>query len=195
MSFWNSLLPTIETSFSHSYVFGEAQLESGDEDCSRRIPVARKLLGDFTAYVEGWALYAEKLAYEQGFYSSALDKIGHLKFDLWRAARLVVDTGIHHMRWTREHAIQYMERITGMNHDSVTSEVERYFVMPGQACAYKIGQLKIMELRKRAQDLLGEKFKIQAFHNVVLQVGAVPLTVLEKVVDEYIEQNRASARE
>lgn len=152
------------------------------------IPVLRKLSTGFTAYVEGWALYAEKLAYEEGFYSSSLDKIGHLKFDLWRAARLVVDTGIHHKGWTKDQAIRYMTSITGTSHTSAETEIERYFVMPGQACAYKIGQLKILELRQRAKEMLGDKFKIQEFHNVVLNLGAVPLTILEEAVDLYIQR-------
>jgi len=149
------------------------------------IPMLRKNSG-YTAYCEGWALYTEKLAYEHGFYSSSWSKLGHLRDELLRAARLVVDTGIHHKRWTREQAIEYMEQATGFHHNSAVTEVERYFVLPGQACAYKIGQLKILELRKRAKEQLGDKFDIKAFHNVVLGVAAVPLTVLEEAVDHYI---------
>jgi len=150
------------------------------------LPMLRKS-GGYTAYCEGWALYTEKLAYEQGFYSSSWSKLGNLQDELLRAVRLVVDTGLHHKRWTREQAIAYMEEMTGDHHNSVVTEVERYMVLPGQACAYKIGQLKILELRQRAKDLLGAKFDIKAFHNVVLNVAAVPLTVLEEVVDQYIQ--------
>jgi uncharacterized protein (DUF885 family) len=151
------------------------------------IPILRKINNDFTAFYEGWALYTEKLAYEEGFYSSSFSKLGHLQDELLRAARLVTDTGIHHKRWTREQAIEYMVQVTGMHYDSVATEVERYFVLPGQACSYKIGQLKILELRKRAKDTLRNKFDIREFHNVVLQHGAVPLMVLEELVDQYIQ--------
>lgn len=159
------------------------------------LPILQKLVEDTTyidgwidtAYVEGWALYAEKLAYEQGFYSSNFYRLGHLQWELVRAARLVVDTGIHKKRWTREEAIAYMEKNTGLTKEAVISEIDRYFVLPGQACAYKIGQLKILELRQRAKDALGEKFDIKEFHNVILRIGATPLTILEEVVDQYIE--------
>lgn len=155
------------------------------------MPILRKM-SDYTAYIEGWALYAEKLAYEHNFYSSSFSKLGHLRDELLRAARLVVDTGIHKKRWSREEAIEYMEMTTGFHHDSIVTEVERYFVMPGQACSYKMGQLKILELRKRAQDSLGSLFDIRQFHNVVLNVGACPLTILEDVVEEYINQQLGS---
>jgi len=151
------------------------------------IPILRKI-GMFTAYVEGWALYAETLAYEHGFYSSSFSRLGHLQAELLRAARLVVDTGIHKKRWTREQAITYMLGVTGMHKDEIITEVERYFVLPGQACAYKVGQLKILELRNRAQQALGEKFDIREFHNVVLTLGAAPLTILEECVGLYIQQ-------
>jgi len=150
-----------------------------------QMPLLRKL-GNYNVYYEGWALYTEKLAYEQGFYSSSFAQLGHLADELFRAARLVVDTGIHHKRWSREQAIDYMVQVTGMPKSSVATEIERYFVYPGQACSYKIGQLKLLELRKRMKDALGDKFDIREFHNVVLKLGAAPLTVLEEVVDEYI---------
>lgn len=152
-----------------------------------QIPMLRKITF-FTAYVEGWALYAEKLAYEQGFYSSSLEKLGHLQDELLRAVRLVIDTGIHYKRWSREQAIAYMQKELGYQYDSAVTEVERYFVLPGQACAYKIGQLKILELRDYAQKKLGKKFDIRAFHNVVLKVGNVPLTVLEDIVKRFVEE-------
>jgi uncharacterized protein (DUF885 family) len=164
------------------------------------IPILRKSCGyymyleSFNAFVEGWALYVEKLAYEQGFYSTSFDKLGHLGDELLRAVRLVVDTGIHKKKWTREQAIDYMQSVIGANIDSVATEVERYFVMPGQACSYKIGQLKILELRQRAKDKLGKNFDIRDFHNVVLTLGAAPLTVLEEVVDKYIQDKLSSKR-
>ncbi len=153
------------------------------------MPIMRKL-GEFTAYVEGWALYTEKLAYEQNFYSSSFMQLGHLQDELLRAVRLVVDTGIHKKRWTREQAIEYMAKNTGYYLNNIITEVERYFVMPGQACAYKIGQLKILELRQKAKDALKEKFDIRAFHNVVLSLAAAPLTVLDQVVAQYIQENQ-----
>lgn len=150
------------------------------------LPLIRKMK-TYTAYAEGWALYVEKLAYEQNFYSKPVDQIGHFSDELLRAARLVVDTGIHRMRWTREQAIEYMSAVTGMHPASVATEVERYFVMPGQACSYKIGQLKILELRKLAQDSLGDAFDIRAFHDVVLNAASVPMEVLEKIVRAWID--------
>lgn len=155
------------------------------------MPILRKLWL-YTAYVEGWALYVEKLAYEQGFYSSRLSQLGYWLADLLRAARLVVDTGIHRKKWTREQAIDYMMQTTGHPKSMVISEVDRYFVYPGQACSYKIGQLKILELRQRAKDALGKKFDIREFHNTVLKLGAVPLTILEEVVDQYIQEKTKS---
>jgi|SaaInlLV_10m_DNA_2_1039722.scaffolds.fasta_scaffold00190_17 uncharacterized protein (DUF885 family) len=153
------------------------------------IPLLRKLETDeaYTAYCEGWALYIEKLAYEQNFYSSKLSRLGHLGFELLRAARLVVDTGIHKKKWTKEQAIKYMVETTGFPKLLIVDEVERYFVDPGQACAYKIGQLKILELRKRAKDTLGKKFDIRKFHDVILKTGETPLPILEEVVNEYIQ--------
>lgn len=156
-----------------------------------QMPILRKVGLDFTAFFEGWALYTEKLAYEENFYSSSFSKLGHLQDELLRAVRLVVDTGIHHRRWTREQAIEYMVKATGYHPSSVITEVERYFVLPGQACSYKIGQLKILELRNRAKDALGKKFDIRKFHNVVLKHGAVPLTLLEELVDQYIKDTLA----
>jgi uncharacterized protein (DUF885 family) len=149
------------------------------------MPILRKM-AIYTAYVEGWALYTEKLAYEEGFYSSPYMQLGHLQDELLRAARLVVDTGIHAKRWSREKAIEYMKETTGYHHNAAVTEVERYFVLPGQACAYKIGQLKILELRQRAKDALEKKFDIKKFHNVILTTGAVPLDILEEVIDQYI---------
>jgi uncharacterized protein (DUF885 family) len=132
-----------------------------------------------TAFGEGWGLYAETLAIESGWYDNDLpSKLGALNFQLWRARRLVVDTGLHTKGWTRQQAIDY---------GIAVSEVERYVAWPGQACSYMIGQLKILELRDKARRELGEKFSLKEFHNVVLRTGAVPLEVLEEVVNEYIQ--------
>jgi len=154
------------------------------------LPLLRKIATGYTAYIEGWALYTEKLAYEQNFYSTIYDQIGHLQYDLLRAARLVIDTGIHQKRWSREKAIEYMEKVTGMSNGDVVAEIERYFVLPGQACAYKIGQLKILELRERAKAELGEGFDIRDFHDIVLKTGSAPLSILEEAVDGYIERKK-----
>ena len=149
------------------------------------VPLLRRF-GPFTAYVEGWALYAERVAGELGLMTSKADNIGRLSAELFRAVRLVVDTGIHHQRWTREEAIDYMLANTGMAESDVISEVERYIVMPGQATAYKVGMMKILALRQKAMDSLGDRFDIREFHEVVLKNGAVPLDILERIVDEYI---------
>ena len=144
----------------------------------------------FTAYVEGWALYAERVAWEQGLMPTNADNIGRLTAELFRAVRLVVDTGIHHRRWTREEAIDYMLANTGMAESDVIAEIERYIVMPGQATAYKVGMMKILELREHAKRELGEKFDLRDFHDVVLKNGAVPLDILARIVEDYIEATK-----
>ncbi|BFL83154.1 DUF885 domain-containing protein [Shewanella baltica] len=149
------------------------------------MPLIRKM-APFTAYIEGWALYSERLAWELGFQKDPFDNIGRLQAELFRAVRLVVDTGIHHSRWTREQAIDYMKKNTGMSDRDVTAEIERYIVMPGQATAYKVGMMKILELREKAKSALGNKFDLRDFHDVVLKNGAVPLDILETLVDRYI---------
>ncbi len=156
------------------------------------VPTFRKLI-PFTAYVEGWALYAEYLAREYRFYDDPYSDLGQLQSEMFRAVRLVVDTGIHYKRWTREQAIAYMMEKTGMAESDVTSEIERYFVWPGQACAYKIGQMKILELRERARTELGDSFDVKAFHNVVLLSGAVPLEILESIVEDFVVSTREKA--
>lgn len=155
-------------------------------------PLIRKM-APFTAYIEGWALYSERLAWELGFQQDPFDNIGRLQAELFRAVRLVVDTGIHHSRWTREQAIDYMKKNTGMSDRDVTAEIERYIVMPGQATAYKVGMMKIFELREKAKQALGDKFDLRDFHDVLLKNGAVPLDILEKLVDRYIADKRRQA--
>jgi uncharacterized protein (DUF885 family) len=150
------------------------------------IPLFRTI-SPFTAYVEGWALYSEYLAWELGFQDDPFDNIGRLQAELFRAVRLVVDTGIHAKRWTREAAIDYMLLNTGMAESDVTSEIERYIVLPGQATAYKVGMMKILEVRAKAQKELGDKFSLGEFHDVILKNGAVPLDIMERLVDQYIE--------
>lgn len=155
------------------------------------LPIHRRLL-PFTAFVEGWALYAERLAWEYGFQDDPYDNLGRLQAELFRAVRLVVDTGLHYKRWTREQAITYMLENTGFPEGDVVAEVERYIVMPGQACAYKIGMFKMLELREKARQALGDRFDIREFHNVLLTSGAMPLGILERVVDGYIQDTLES---
>ena len=156
----------------------------------KEVPMFRTVL-PFTAYAEGWALYAEQLAYEQGFYDNdPFGNLGRLQAEMFRAVRLVVDTGIHYKRWTREEAINYMVANTGMPTTDVTSEIERYIVMPGQACAYKIGMLKILELRAHAKTSLGAQFNLKDFHDVVLKNGSVPLEILQEIVQKYINDTK-----
>ena len=132
-------------------------------------------------------MYAERLAWELGFYENdPFGNLGRLQAEMFRAVRLVVDTGIHYKKWTREEAIEYMISNTGMTTGEVITEIERYIVMPGQACAYKIGMMKILELREKAKSKLGNQFKLKEFHNVVLKNGAVPLDILEEIINDYI---------
>lgn len=149
------------------------------------VPSFRKF-GGFTAYTEGWGLYSEYAPKEMGFYADPFSDFGRLAMELWRAARLVVDTGLHDKRWTREEAIQYLIDNTPNPEGDCIKAIERYAVMPGQATAYKIGMLKILELRARAEEALGDGFDVRAFHDVVLKDGAVPLAVLEEKVDAWI---------
>lgn len=155
----------------------------------KELPFFRRIIPAI-AYSEGWALYAEQLAWELGFQDDPYDNIGRLQAELFRAVRLVVDTGIHHMRWNREQAIDYMISNTGMAESDVIAEIERYFIMPGQALAYKVGMTKLQELRELARTELGDKFDIRKFHNVVLTNGSVPLDILEDIVLQYIAEEK-----
>ena len=139
-----------------------------------------------SAFGEGWALYSEKLAVEAGLAENLYDELGVLQSELFRAVRLVVDTGIHYKRWTREEAMSYMKSITGMSDTEVVTEIERYIVWPGQACSYKVGMLKILELRERAKKELGNKFDIRSFHSAVLDNGEPPLFIVEDFVEDMI---------
>ncbi len=150
------------------------------------IPAFRKHTGS-TAFVEGWALYSERLADEMGLYTTDLDRMGMLSYDAWRAARLVVDTGIHALGWSRTKAIEYMLAHTALAENNIRNEVDRYIAWPGQALAYKLGQLEILRLRARAQQALGPRFDIRAFHDVILGAGAVSLPVLAARVQAWID--------
>ena len=149
-------------------------------------PEFRKHVG-YSAFVEGWALYSEGLGEDLGLYTDPYSKFGQLSYEMWRAVRLVVDTGMHSMGWTREQALQFFKDNTGKTDQDITVEVDRYIVWPGQALAYKLGQLKIRELRSEAERRLGSKFNIRAFHDTVLEQGAVPLSRLEPHMKSWIE--------
>jgi uncharacterized protein (DUF885 family) len=160
------------------------------------LPLLRRLMG-FNAYSEGWGLYAEELADEQGFHEGdPIGRIGFLRWQLWRAARLVVDTGLHSQNWTRQQAIDYLLNTTGDAPGVVVSEVDRYIVWPGQACGYEIGRREIMRLREQSRNALGPDFDLRGFHDAVLLSGEVPLGVLGQLVQDWIpEQRRAAERE
>ena len=151
----------------------------------RELPAFRRDIG-FSAYTEGWALYAETLGLELGMYPDAASRYGYLQMQIFRAARLVVDTGIHAFGWSREQAIDYLAATSGLDREHCAAEVDRYTSSPGQALAYMTGQLKITELRERARARLGERFDIRRFHNAVIDQGALPLPVLERSIDDWI---------
>ena len=153
------------------------------------VPIFRKVL-PFTAFAEGWALYSERLAWEAGFQKQPLDNLGRLQAEMFRAVRLVVDSGMHYKHWSREQSIAYMLEKTGMSETDVVAEIERYLVMPGQALAYKVGMNKILELRERAKTALGPKFDIKAFHDVVLTGGSMPMALLEQRVDQWVAKQK-----
>lgn len=155
------------------------------------VPKFRKF-GGYTAYIEGWGLYSELVPKEMGLYEDPYSDFGRLSMELWRACRLVVDTGIHAMKWTRQEGIDYYVNNTPNATSDAVKMVERHIVMPSQATAYKVGMLKILELREAAKEKLGEKFDIREFHDVVLKNGAVPLNVLEQFVDQWVAKKQAA---
>ena len=167
----------------HHFQIAIAQEQKG-------LPLIRRM-APFTAYTEGWALYSERVAWEAGFQKDPYDNIGRLRAELFRAVRLVVDTGIHAKRWSREEAIDYMSKMTGNAESDVIAEIERYIVMPGQACAYKVGMMEMMAIRAAAETRLGERFDIREFHDVVLRNGAMPLAILRRVVEDWINEVEA----
>jgi len=155
------------------------------------VPTFRKF-GSYTAYSEGWGLYSERLGKDVGFYQDPYSDYGRLEADIWRAIRLVVDTGVHSQHWTREQMVQYFIDHSAIDETSIQAEVDRYIAWPSQALAYKIGQLKILELRDRAKAALGDKFDLRAFHDQVLDAGALPLDVLSDRMDGWIASQKAA---
>ena len=156
------------------------QQELGD------MPNFRRFMG-FTAFVEGWGLYSERLGYDLGLYEDPYSRFGQLTYDMWRAVRLVVDTGMHYKGWTRQQAIDFFKANAAKAEHDIVNEIDRYLLMPGQALAYKIGQLKILALRDRAERQLGDDFDIRAFHDHLLGAGALPLDLLEQRMDKWLE--------
>ena len=154
------------------------------------MPEFRKQLAFFTAFVEGWGLYSERLGIEMGIYDTAAKDMGRLSYEMWRACRLVVDTGIHSKGWSKDRAVAFMTDNSALTAANIDAEVNRYISWPGQALAYKIGELKIRALRTRAEEALGDQFDLRAFHDVVLGQGAVPLDLLERRIDNWIAQER-----
>lgn len=153
------------------------------------IPNFRKY-GGYTAFVEGWGLYSESLGEEMGLYNDPYDKFGQLTYEMWRAVRLVVDTGIHYYKWDRQKAIDYFKANAAKTDQDIVNEIDRYISNPGQALAYKVGELKIKELRAKSKTELGDKFDIKEFHDVVLLSGAVPLDILERNITEWIAKKK-----
>ncbi|HEY7863590.1 MAG TPA: DUF885 domain-containing protein, partial [Thermoanaerobaculia bacterium] len=149
------------------------------------LPPVRQQMG-FTSFIEGWALYSERLGKEVGFYKDPYSDYGRLQDEMLRAIRLVVDTGFHHKKWTREQVVQFFRDHSAIDEVDIQTETDRYIVWPGQALAYKIGQLKILELREKAQKELGAKFDVRRFHDTVLGAGSLPLDVLDKRVTAWI---------
>ena len=146
--------------------------------------------GFYTAFTEGWGLYAEGLGDQLGLYKSPYSQYGQLTFEMWRAVRLVVDTGMHAKGWSRQQAIDYFNSVLPKAHAEIENEVDRYIADPGQALAYKVGQLKFIAMREKAKEALGEKFDVREFHDELLRHGALPLDVLEKSVGDWIELQR-----
>ena len=155
------------------------------------LPTFRKHAG-YTAYIEGWGLYSERLGKDVGLYQDPYSDYGRLEGDIMRAVRLVVDTGVHSQHWTRQQMVDYFHDHSAIDETSIQAEVDRYVAWPGQALAYKIGQLKILELRDRAQKALGAKFDLRQFHDQVLDSGALPLDVLSDRIDAWIAAQKAT---
>ena len=174
---------TVHEAVPGHHLQGALNLELGDS-----IPKFRKDLY-LSAYGEGWGLYTEFLAEEMGMYTTPYEQFGKLTYEMWRACRLVVDTGVHAKGWTRQEVVDYMTSNTALSLHEINTETDRYISWPGQALSYKIGELKIRELRKQAEEQLGDRFNIRDFHEVVLEQGTVTLSILEQRIHAYIAEN------
>ncbi|MDA9262544.1 DUF885 domain-containing protein [bacterium] len=172
---------------AHEAVPGHHLQMALNSELSTEIPSFRRSLY-LSAYGEGWGLYTEALAGEMGIYTTAYERFGQLTYSMWRACRLVVDTGIHAFGWSKEQAVEFMTANTALSFHEINTEVDRYISWPGQALAYKVGELKISELRQKAEDALGEQFDIREFHNIILQKGTLTLPLMEEEVAAYIKQ-------
>jgi uncharacterized protein (DUF885 family) len=158
------------------------------------LPPFRKFGINYNAYTEGWAFYSERLGKDVGFYQDPYSEYGRLENEMWRAVRLVVDTGVHFKHWTREQMLDYFRQHTAMDEPNIQTEVDRYIAWPAQALSYQLGKMKILELREHARNALGEKFDIRAFHDAVLDEGALPLDLLENKVDDWIESQKSAPK-
>ncbi len=182
-------LYTIPALTAHEAVPGHHLQISLNNELPKSIPAFRRGLY-LSAYGEGWGLYAETLADEMGIYTTPYEKFGKLTYEMWRACRLVVDTGVHALGWTRQQVLDYMAANTALSLHEVRTETDRYISWPGQALSYKIGEIKIRQLRKEAETVLGDKFNIRDFHEIILEEGTVTLSILEKRVKKYIDNNK-----
>ena len=180
-------LYTLPSLTVHEAVPGHHLQISLNNELGDSIPQFRKDLY-LSAYGEGWGLYSEFLADEMGMYTTPYEQFGKLTYEMWRACRLVVDTGIHTKGWTREQVVEYMSSNTALSLHEINTETDRYISWPGQALSYKIGELKIRELRKKAENELGAKFDIREFHEIILEQGTVTLAIMEDRVNKYIEK-------
>ena len=180
-------LYTLPALSAHEAVPGHHLQIALNEEGNKNIPKFRKNFY-LSAYGEGWGLYAESLADEMGIYTTPYEKFGQLTYSMWRACRLVVDTGIHSFNWSREKAVNYMSENTALSFHEINTEIDRYISWPGQALSYKIGELKIKELRSKSEKLLADKFDIHDFHEVILKNGTLTLPMLENQINKYISQ-------
>ena len=189
--FANRTTTNIETTAYHEGVPGH-HMQISIAQTLPGLPPFRQQAG-YNAYAEGWALYSERLGKEVGFFQDPLSYYGHLSDELLRANRLVLDTGVHYKHWTRQQMVDYFHAHSSQDEPSIQSETDRYIAYPGQALSYKMGQLKILELRERAKTQLGDKFDIRAFHDEILNGGALPLDVLEERTNGWIAAVKAKA--